>query len=94
MHDGQNVFNQATSWGTEWGVDETLEQLTKDEPALETIVVAIDHGGDQRNNEYNFTINPEYGFGGKERLMLRFLRKLSSPISIVTIALFPHRNIQ
>lgn len=65
MQDGQNVFNQATSWGSEWGVDETLEQITVDEPELEVIVVAVDHGGDQRNNEYNFTINAEYGFGGK-----------------------------
>ncbi|MFD1337018.1 alpha/beta hydrolase [Oceanobacillus iheyensis] len=79
MHDGQNVFNQATSWGTEWGVDETLEQMTLDEPALETIVVAIDHGGDQRNNEYNFTINPEYGFGGKGEAYAAFLSETLKP---------------
>ncbi|WP_272029888.1 alpha/beta hydrolase [Oceanobacillus kimchii] len=79
MHDGQNVFNQATSWGTEWGVDETLEHMTMDEPALETIVVAIDHGGDQRNNEYNFTINPEYGFGGKGEAYAAFLAETLKP---------------
>ncbi|SEO96523.1 pullulanase [Paenibacillus sp. OV219] len=65
MQDGQNVFNQATSWGTEWGVDETLEQMALEDPALEAIVVAIDNGGNERNNEYNFTINADYGFGGK-----------------------------
>ncbi|BAC15333.1 hypothetical conserved protein [Oceanobacillus iheyensis HTE831] len=79
MHDGQNVFNQATSWGTQWGVDETLEQMTLDEPALETIVVAIDHGGDQRNNEYNFTINPEYGFCGKGEAYAAFLSETLKP---------------
>jgi predicted alpha/beta superfamily hydrolase len=79
MHDGQNVFNQATSWGSEWGVDETLEQMAINEPELEVIVVAIDHGGDQRNNEYNFTINPEYGFGGKGDAYVAFLAETLKP---------------
>lgn len=79
MQDGQNVFNQSTSWGSEWGVDETLEQMTLDEPALETIVVAIDSGGDQRNNEYNFTINAEYGFGGKGDAYAAFLSETLKP---------------
>lgn len=79
MQDGQNVFNQATSWGTEWGVDEMLEQMTIDEPTLETIVVAIDNGGDQRNNEYNFTINAEYGFGGKGEAYAAFLAETLKP---------------
>jgi len=79
MHDGQNVFDQATSWGSEWGVDETLEQLTIDEPELETIVVAIDNGGEQRNDEYNFTINAEYGFGGKGDDYATFLAETLKP---------------
>lgn len=79
MHDGQNVFDQSTSWGSEWGVDETLEQMTLDEPALEAIVVAVDHGGDQRNNEYNFTINEEYGFGGKGDAYAAFLAETLKP---------------
>ncbi len=79
MHDGQNVFNQATSWGSEWGVDETLEQITIDEPALEAIVVAVDNGGDQRNDEYNFIINAEYGFGGKGDAYAEFLAKTLKP---------------
>lgn len=79
MHDGQNVFNQATSWGNEWGVDETLEQLASEDPALESIVVAIDHGGKERNNEYNFTINAEYGFGGKGKAYAEFLAETLKP---------------
>ncbi|SFT27261.1 alpha/beta hydrolase [Paenibacillus sp. BC26] len=79
MHDGQNVFNQPTSWGSEWGVDETLEQLAVDEPEMEAIVVAIDNGGDQRNNEYNFTINAEYGFGGKGEAYAAFLAETLKP---------------
>lgn len=47
MHDGQNVFDDATSYAGEWGVDETLDAQTG-----ECIVVAIDNGGDKRMNEY------------------------------------------
>ncbi|TYP71977.1 alpha/beta hydrolase [Paenibacillus methanolicus] len=79
MHDGQNVFNQATSWGSEWGVDETLERLAPEDPAMEAIVVAIDHGGKERNNEYNFTINAEYGFGGKGEAYAAFLAETLKP---------------
>ncbi|GMK40770.1 hypothetical protein PCCS19_38260 [Paenibacillus sp. CCS19] len=79
MHDGQNVFNQVTSWGDEWGVDETLEQMALEDPSLEAIVVAIDHGGTERNNEYNFTINPEYGFGGKGAGYAEFLAETLKP---------------
>jgi predicted alpha/beta superfamily hydrolase len=79
MHDGQNVFNQATSWGSEWSVDETLEQMALEDPTLEAIVVAIDHGGNERNNEYNFTINAEYGFGGKGEGYAAFLAETLKP---------------
>lgn len=79
MQDGQNVFDQATSWGSEWGVDETLEQIAQEDPALEAIVVAVDHGGDERNHEYNFTINTEYGFGGKGEAYAAFLAETLKP---------------
>ncbi|WP_346768724.1 alpha/beta hydrolase-fold protein [Paenibacillus sp. HB172176] len=79
MHDGQNMFDQATSWGSEWGIDETLEQMGLEDPSLETIVVAVDHGGDQRNHEYNFVINEEYGFGGKGEAHVAFLAETLKP---------------
>lgn len=50
MHDGQNVFDNATSGFGEWGVDEALDSLGK--KLGEIIVVAIDHGGEKRINEY------------------------------------------
>ncbi|HUQ96971.1 MAG TPA: alpha/beta hydrolase-fold protein [Chitinophagaceae bacterium] len=50
MQDGQNVFDAATSFSGEWGVDETLDTLGVQ--TKETIVVAIDHGGDKRITEY------------------------------------------
>lgn len=50
MHDGQNVFDDLTSYSGEWGVDEALDTLGA--KAGECIVVAIDNGGDKRLNEY------------------------------------------
>ncbi|HYM95153.1 MAG TPA: alpha/beta hydrolase-fold protein, partial [Chitinophagaceae bacterium] len=54
MHDGQNLFEDTTSYSGEWGVDECLDTMKK-----KCIVVAIDNGGDKRLNEYcpyNFSL--------------------------------------
>ena len=50
MHDGQNLFDAATSFIGEWEVDESLTKLMKNgyEP---TIVVGIDNGETKRFNE-------------------------------------------
>ena len=51
LHDGQNIFDNKTSFAGEWGIDEamdTLGVLTK-----ECIVVGIDNGGDKRLSEYS-----------------------------------------
>ena len=48
MQDGQNVFDDATSYAGEWGVDEFLDS-TRERPG---IVVAIDNGINKRLNEY------------------------------------------
>jgi predicted alpha/beta superfamily hydrolase len=50
MHDGQNLFDDASSNTGEWGVDETLNELAA-RTGFEAIVVGIDHGGDKRGNE-------------------------------------------
>lgn len=62
MHDGQNVFDAATSFSGEWKVDESLNQLfnTGDQGI---IVVAIDNGGADRLNEYSPWVNARYGGG-------------------------------
>jgi predicted alpha/beta superfamily hydrolase len=62
MHDGQNLFDDATSYSGEWGVDEFLDSLgSHDAPA---IIVGIDHGETKRLNEYNpydFSLNDYEG---------------------------------
>jgi predicted alpha/beta superfamily hydrolase len=53
VHDGQNVFDAATSYGGEWGVDEALDQLRKTgQDASGSIVVAVDNGNQFRSDEY------------------------------------------
>lgn len=47
MHDGQNVFDDATSYAGEWGVDECIDSMKR-----KCIVVAIDNGMDKRISEY------------------------------------------
>jgi predicted alpha/beta superfamily hydrolase len=50
MFDAQNLFDDATSYAGEWGVDETLDQLAREE-GFAAIVVGIDHGSQLRFNE-------------------------------------------
>lgn len=51
MHDGQNLFDKALSYGDDWQVDETMEALSLE--GTEAIVVGVPHMGVQRCNEYS-----------------------------------------
>jgi predicted alpha/beta superfamily hydrolase len=62
MHDGQNLFDDATAYAGEWGVDESLNALASSH-GLKLIVVGIDNGGAERIHELNAWDNPEYGKG-------------------------------
>ena len=53
LHDGQNVFDAATSFaGVEWCVDETLQNLIRRRLTEPLIVVAVANTGDKRIDEY------------------------------------------
>jgi len=62
MHDGQNIFDDATSFAGEWEVDESLNELFS-QGDYGCIVVAIDNGGSERLNEYSPWVNADYGGG-------------------------------
>ncbi|MBB5212656.1 alpha/beta hydrolase [Microbulbifer hydrolyticus] len=62
MHDGQNLFDDATSYVGEWGVDEALNQLSKT-CGLDMIVVGVDHGDKLRMTELNPYDNERFGKG-------------------------------
>ena len=71
LHDGQNVFDAATSFAGEWQVDETLNRLAEAE-GLSLIAVAVDNGGKHRLDEYSPWINDRYG-GGEGADYLQFI---------------------
>ena len=53
LHDGQNVFDAATSFsGVEWGMDETAERLIKESLIEPLIIVAVANTGEERIHEY------------------------------------------
>jgi metallo-beta-lactamase class B len=62
MHDGQNLFDQNTSFSGEWEVDESLNELHA-QGDRGCIVVGIDNGGQFRLDEYSPWVNPQYGGG-------------------------------
>jgi len=68
MHDGQNLFDAATSYSGEWGVDETLNELAKTK-GLELIVVGVDNGGADRIHELNAWDNEKFGKGEGRQYM-------------------------
>ena len=53
LHDGQNVFDAATSYaGVEWGADETAQSLIEKKLIEPLIIVAVANTGVQRIHEY------------------------------------------
>jgi len=53
LHDGQNVFDAATSFGgVEWGADETTHRLTAAKLMEPIIIVAVSNTGEDRIHEY------------------------------------------
>jgi metallo-beta-lactamase class B len=77
MHDGQNLFNAATSFAGEWEVDECLSRLFAGGD-YGAIVVGIDNGGSQRINEYSPWVHPQYG-GGQGDAYLQFIVQTLKP---------------
>ena len=76
MHDGQNVFDDLTSFAGEWQVDETLDSISAHKK--EMIVVAVDHGGSKRINEYCPYDMEKYGKGEGDKYV-DFLVKTLKP---------------
>ncbi len=77
MHDGQNLFDVATSYAGEWQVDETLETLAAE--SLEAIVVGVPNTGVERMHEYSPYRDARHG-GGKGDIYLRFLLETVKPL--------------
>lgn len=78
MHDGQNVFDGATSFmGAEWGADESATRLIEAGKITPLIIVGIDHAGAARTAEYN---PPFTSKGGVAHYGDRYLDFLTSTL--------------
>lgn len=77
MHDGQNLFDTATSFAGEWQVDETMQALSQE--GLEAIVVGIPNAGEQRAAEYSPSAEWPTG-GGRGQAYLRFVVETLKPL--------------
>ncbi|MBI5573085.1 MAG: esterase [Elusimicrobia bacterium] len=67
MHDGQNIFDSATSFtGIEWAVDETVEKLISESKIKEIIIVGIYNNSD-RVKEYTPYPDKKHGGGDADK---------------------------
>lgn len=85
MHDGQNLFDDATAFGEEWGIDETLNSLS-----AQCIVVGIDNS-EYRMTEYNFKDSEEYG-RGEGRKYIEFIIDTLKPVIDLNFRTKPGRE--
>jgi predicted alpha/beta superfamily hydrolase len=76
MTDGQNLLGEGSDYGN-WKIDKSLSKLAKENKSG-VIVVAIDHGGDDRIHELSPYSNPKLGKGQGE-LFLRFITETLKP---------------
>ena len=90
MHDGQNLFDHATSFAGEWNVDETLEDLARQD-RLEAIVVGISNSGASRLDEYSPFIDRSYG-GGHGNQYVAFIANTLKPLVDHQFRTLPQRR--
>ncbi len=90
MHDGQNLFDHATSFAGEWLVDETLEHLAYNE-GLEAIVVGIANNGPERLDEYSPFVDHSYG-GGHGNQYVSFIANTLKKLIDHEFRTIPHRR--
>ena len=86
MHDGQNLFDQATSFGGEWRVDETMEA-----EGVEAIVIGVPNMGEERCEEYSPWVDAKAG-GGCGDDYLEFLVRTVKPLVDESFRTLPDRE--
>lgn len=89
LHDGQNMFDRATSAGEEWQVDETAQRLIETGAIASLIIVGIYNTGEHRIDEYAPTSVPEKGGGGQADEYGRMLVQELKPFIDATYKTLP-----
>jgi predicted alpha/beta superfamily hydrolase len=92
MHDGQNVFNDATSFAGEWKADETAQRLIEAGTIEPVIIVAVANTGEGRMPEYPPTFDERVANGGRADLYARFLLTEVKPFIDKTYRTLPDRE--
>lgn len=77
MHDGQNLFDEDTSYAGEWHVDETMHRLKRF--GIEAIIVGIPNMKDERLAEYS-PFDDAYHGPGRGQRYLAFLTETVKPL--------------
>lgn len=91
MHDGQNLFDENTSFTGEWEIDESLNELFA-QGDYGCIVVGIDNGGADRLDEYSPWFNDEYSEGGQGAAYVEFIVNTLKPHIDANFRTLPGRN--
>lgn len=89
MHDGQNLFDRATAFGEEWGVDETATSLIWRDEIDPVIVVGIYNAGDDRIDEYTPAVDAKHERGGEVASHARFVVEELKPFIDTTYRTLP-----
>ena len=84
MHDGQNIFNPATSYGgVDWAIDESMDSLIRTGRIAPMIVVGIYNSTDR---------TPEYSPGDKGTAYMNFVINVVKPLIDETYRTRPQRQ--
>jgi predicted alpha/beta superfamily hydrolase len=78
MHDGQNLFDPATSFAGDWGMGRILAAAAR--RGVEAIVVGIPNRGTERLDEYSPFADPASGGGGRGAAYAAFLARTLKPL--------------
>lgn len=92
LQDGQNLFDNATSFAGEWRADETAGRLIADGKIRPVLLVGIDHAGGERLNEYGPTRDATVNAGGKAADYARFVLEEVKPFIDQTYRTLPDRD--
>lgn len=79
MQDGQNLFDPATSYCGDWGVQRLLDGLVAEGKTAGAVVVGVDHAGAERWCEYSPWHNAPMGRPGCGKVYAQFLARELKP---------------
>lgn len=89
MHDGQNLFDAATSYAGEWHVDGIMQQLAKE--GIEALIVGIPNMGEHRAREYAPFSHSHFGHGRGDDYV-RFIAETVKPLIDSDFRTLPEQN--